>query len=167
MAARTLSSLLPKGSGMERIEPIQILLVEDSPDDVLLTQEALKDARIANEMNAVGDGVAAMQYLRGAEPFEERIAPDLVILDLNLPKKDGRQVLREIKEDPGLKQLPVIVMSTSGEAEDILGAYQDHVNAYIQKPVDFDEFIAVVRSLENFWLSIVRLPPRGDTNARA
>ena len=100
--------------------------------------------------------------MRGVGEYEGRAFPDLVILDLNLPKKDGREVLREIKQDEELKHLPVIVLSTSGEAEDVLGAYRSHVNAYVKKPVDFDEFIAVVRSLEQFWLTIVRLPSQVD-----
>ena len=142
------------------MRPVQILLVEDSPDDILLTEEALRDAKIANELSSVMDGEAALDYLRGVGEFENRIRPDLVILDLNLPKKDGRQVLREIKQDDSLKQIPVIVLSTSGAAEDILEAYDLHVNAYVQKPVDFDDFIRALRSIEDFWLSIVRLPGR-------
>lgn len=142
------------------MDPVQILLVEDSSDDILLTEEALADAKIANEMHAVMDGVAAMEYVRGRGEYADRKRPDLVILDLNLPKKDGREVLREIKEDDDLKHIPVIVLSTSGAAEDIADAYAHHVNAYIQKPIDFDDFIRAVRSLEEFWLSIVRLPTR-------
>ena len=144
------------------MRPVQILLVEDSADDILLTQEALRDAKIANELSCVMDGEAALDYLRGVGEFADRTRPDLVILDLNLPKKDGREVLREVKEDEGLRHIPVIVLSTSGAAEDILGAYNQHVNAYIQKPVDFDEFIRTIRSLEDFWLSIVQLPGRID-----
>ena len=140
--------------------PIQILLVEDSPDDILLTEEAFRDAKIANELHSVTDGEAAMEFLRGTGEFVGRQCPDVVILDLNLPKMDGREVLREIKQDDALKHIPVIVLSTSGAAEDILDAYGHHVNAYIQKPIDFDDFIRAVRSLEQFWLSIVRLPGR-------
>jgi two-component system, chemotaxis family, response regulator Rcp1 len=142
--------------------PVQILLVEDSPDDIMLTEEALKDAKIANELNAVTDGEAAMAYLRAEEPYTDRKLPALVILDLNLPKKDGREVLREIKSDDDLKQIPVVVLSTSAAAEDISLTYREHVNAYIQKPVDFDEFIRTVRTLEDFWLSIVKLPDNGN-----
>jgi CheY-like chemotaxis protein len=140
------------------MEPVQILLVEDNPDDIMLTEEALKDAKIANELNAVMDGEAALAYLRGEEPYSDRKLPALVILDLNLPKKDGREVLREIKADDDLKQIPVVVLSTSAAAEDINLTYRQHVNAYIQKPIDFDEFIRTVRTLEDFWLSIVKLP---------
>ncbi len=142
------------------MQPIQILLVEDSPDDIVLTEEALQDAKIANELHSVMDGEAAMDFLHGLGAYTERKRPDVVILDLNLPKKDGREVLREIKDDEELRRIPVIVLSTSGAAEDILDAYDHYVNAYIQKPIDFDEFIRTVRSLEEFWLSIVRLPSR-------
>ena len=142
------------------MRPVQILLIEDSPDDILLTEEALADAKIANELHSVMDGEAAMDFLHGRGDYEGQVTPDVVLLDLNLPKKDGRQVLREIKEDPRLKRIPVIVLSTSGAAEDVLNAYDHHVNAYVQKPIDFDEFIRAVRSLEDFWLSIVRLPNR-------
>jgi two-component system, chemotaxis family, response regulator Rcp1 len=144
------------------MEPVQILLVEDSPDDIMLTEEALKDAKIANELTAVTDGEAALAYLRAEPPFGDRKRPALVILDLNLPKMDGREVLREIKRDEDLKRIPVIVLSTSAADEDIDLTYREHVNAYIQKPVDFDEFIRTVRSLEDFWLSIVKLPVNGS-----
>ena len=143
-----------------RMKPVQILLVEDSPDDILLTEEALQDAKIANELHSVMDGVAAMDFLNGRGAYTQRQRPDVVILDLNLPKKNGREVLREIKEDENLRRIPVIVLSTSGATEDINHAYDHYVNAYIQKPIDFDEFIRAVRSLEEFWLSIVRLPDR-------
>lgn len=142
--------------------PVQILLVEDSADDILLTEEALGDAKVANELHVVRDGEAAMDYLGGTGELEARELPDIVILDLNLPKKNGRAVLREIKEEETLKQIPVIVLSASGAPEDVFDAYSHHANAYIQKPVDFDEFIRVVRALDEFWLSIVRLPGRTE-----
>lgn len=142
------------------MEAVQILLVEDNPDDILLTEEALVDARFANEMHSVMDGEAAIDFLHGRDGYEGRTCPDVVILDLNLPKKHGREVLREIKEDDRLKRIPVIVLSTSGAAEDVLGAYDLHVNAYVQKPIDFDDFIRTIRSFEEFWLSIARLPSR-------
>jgi CheY-like chemotaxis protein len=144
------------------MRPVQILLVEDSPDDILLTEEALSDAKIANDLHSVMDGEAAMAFLRREGEHADAPRPDLVILDLNLPRKDGREVLKEIREDPELTSLPVIVLSTSGAAEDIVGSYAKHVNAYIQKPVDFDEFLRVVRSMEEFWLSIVKLPSRAE-----
>ncbi len=140
-------------------QPIQILLVEDSPGDVRLTQEVLRDARIANELHVVGDGEEAMAFLRREGAYAGQARPDLVLLDLNLPRKDGREVLAEIKADPELKAVPVIVLTTSEAEHDILRSYQLAANAYISKPVDLGEFIAVVRSIENFWLTIVRLPP--------
>lgn len=144
------------------MRPVQILLVEDSPDDILLTEEALSDAKISNDLHSVMDGEAAMAFLRREGEHAEAPRPDLVILDLNLPKKDGREVLKEIREDAALTSLPVIVLSTSGSPEDIAGSYAQHVNAYVQKPVDFDEFLRVVRSMEEFWLSIVKLPSRTE-----
>jgi CheY-like chemotaxis protein len=140
--------------------PIQILLVEDSPGDVRLTQEVLRDARIANDLYVVGDGEQAMAFLRQEGEFARRPRPDLVLLDLNLPRKDGREVLADLNADPELKAIPVIVLTTSEAEEDILRSYQLAANAYITKPIDLNEFIAVVRSIENFWLSIVRLPPQ-------
>ena len=143
---------------MTRAEPIQILLVEDSPGDVRLTQEVLRDARIANQLHVVGDGEAAMAFLRREGEYADCPRPDLVLLDLNLPRKDGREVLAELHSDPELKVVPVIVLTTSEAEQDILHSYQLAANAYITKPIDLSEFIAVVRSIENFWLSIVRLP---------
>jgi CheY-like chemotaxis protein len=140
--------------------PIQILLVEDSPGDVRLTQEVLRDARIANDLYVVGDGEQAMAFLRQEGEFARRPRPDLVLLDLNLPRKDGREVLADLNADPELKAIPVIVLTTSEAEEDILRSYQLAANAYITKPIDLNEFIAVLRSIENFWLSIVRLPPQ-------
>jgi CheY-like chemotaxis protein len=139
-------------------EPIQILLVEDSPGDVRLTQEVLRDARIANDLHVVGDGEDAMAFLRRQDEFATSPRPDLVLLDLNLPRKDGREVLAEMHEDPDLKSVPVIVLTTSEAEQDILRSYRLSANAYITKPIDLNEFIAVVRSIETFWLSIVRLP---------
>jgi CheY-like chemotaxis protein len=156
----------PSGGGFN-VVPIQILLVEDSPSDVLLTQEALAEAKIANELHVVSDGEAAMSFLRRQGEYAGRPRPDLVVLDLNLPRKDGREVLSEMKADDDLKQIPVIVLSTSGTDEDVTAAYRDHVNAYVQKPIDFDQFTKTVRSIEAFWLSIVKLPPNssGDRTA--
>jgi CheY-like chemotaxis protein len=138
--------------------PIQILLVEDSPGDVRLTQEVLRDARIANDLHVVGDGEQAMAFLRRQGEYASQPRPDLVLLDLNLPRKDGREVLADINADPELKAVPVIVLTTSEAEQDILRSYQLAANAYITKPIDLNEFIAVVRSIETFWLSIVRLP---------
>jgi two-component system, chemotaxis family, response regulator Rcp1 len=139
--------------------PIQILLVEDSPGDVRLTQEVLRDAKIANDLYIVGDGEQAMAFLRQTGEFAGHPHPDLVLLDLNLPRKDGREVLAEMNGDDGLHSVPVIVLTTSAAEHDILRSYQLSANAYITKPIDLNEFITVVRSIETFWLSIVRLPP--------
>ncbi|HLB70067.1 MAG: response regulator [Candidatus Methanoperedens sp.] len=136
----------------------EILLVEDNPGDVRLTIEAFKESKIRNSLHVAGDGVEALAYLRREGMYSDAPRPDLILLDLNLPKKDGRQVLKEIKEDPVLKRIPVAVMTTSKAEEDIIRSYDLHANCYISKPIDLDQFISVVRSLENFWFSIVTLP---------
>jgi two-component system, chemotaxis family, response regulator Rcp1 len=138
--------------------PIEVLLVEDNPGDVRLTREVLREGRIRNTLNVVGDGVEALRFLRREEPYADAPAQDLILLDLNLPKKDGREVLAEIKSDPVLRRIPVVVLTTSAAEADILKAYDLHANCYITKPVDLDQFITVIRSIEDFWLSIVRLP---------
>lgn len=140
------------------IKPVDILLVEDSPTDVLLAQEALDQATLRNTLHVVSDGVEAMQFLRREAPFENAIRPDLILLDLNLPRKDGREVLGEIKSDPVLKRIPVVVLTTSQAEEDILKAYGLHANCYVPKPVDFEQFNNVVRAIESFWFSVVLLP---------
>ena len=137
----------------------QVLLVEDSPEDVLLTREALKDAKVANELHVVKDGNEAMAFLRRDASYEQAPRPDLVLLDLGLPRKDGREVLAEIKADAELQQIPVVVLTTSVTDEDVLGAYQTHANAYVRKPVNLDRFIEVVQQIDSFWLGIVTLPP--------
>lgn len=139
-------------------KPIQILLVEDSPGDVRLTRETLKDAKVLNHLNVVGDGEEAMAFLRRDAPHADAPRPDLILLDLNLPKKDGREVLAEIKSDSQLRRIPVVVLTTSAAEQDILESYDLHANCYITKPVDLDQWITVVRSIENFWLTIVKLP---------
>ncbi|HWI04784.1 MAG TPA: response regulator [Acidimicrobiales bacterium] len=141
--------------------PIQILLVEDSPGDVSLTRHALKQAKVANELNVVADGEEAMAYLRQEAPYEEATRPELVLLDLNLPRKDGREVLAEMKQDADLSTIPVVVLTTSSDETDVLKAYQLHANSYVTKPVELDKFLEAVRSIEGFWLSIVRLPGLG------
>jgi chemotaxis family two-component system response regulator Rcp1 len=138
--------------------PIEILLVEDSPGDVRLTREALADAKVRNNLTVCSDGVEALRCLRQEGNFRGTGKPDLILLDLNLPKKDGRQVLEEIKDDPELRRIPVVVLTTSKADEDILRSYDLHANCYISKPVDLDRFIEVVRSIEDFWLTIVKLP---------
>ena len=138
--------------------PIEILLVEDSPGDVRLTKEALREGKIRNHLSVVTDGVAALAFLRREGRYANAPRPDVVLLDLNLPKKDGREVLTEIKADPRLRRIPVVVLTTSSNEEDILRAYDLHANCYITKPVDLDQFISVVQSIESFWLTIVTLP---------
>jgi CheY-like chemotaxis protein len=141
--------------------PIQILLVEDNPGDVRLTREVLKDGRIHNELNVVVDGVEALAFLRREGEYADAGLQDLVLLDLNLPKKDGREVLKEMKADPALRRIPVIILTSSSAELDVQSAYDLGANCYITKPVDFDQFVTVVRSIEDFWLAIVRLPRDG------
>lgn len=141
------------------LRAIRILLVEDSPGDVLLTKEALREAKVATDLSVVGDGEAAMAFLRREGEHAEAPRPDLVLLDLNLPRKDGREVLEEVKNDPDLKRIPVIVLTTSSAEEDIVAAYDQHANSYIRKPVDLDKFLRVVRSIEDYWVGFVALPP--------
>jgi two-component system, chemotaxis family, response regulator Rcp1 len=140
---------------------IEILLVEDNPGDVRLTQEVLRDGRIHNKLNVVGDGVEALACLRREGAYADMPQQDLILLDLNLPKMDGRQVLAEIKSDPELRKIPVVVLTTSAAEADVMSAYDLHANCYITKPVDLGQFEEVVRSIEDFWLAIVRLP-KGD-----
>jgi two-component system, chemotaxis family, response regulator Rcp1 len=140
-------------------EPIEILLVEDNPADVRLTQEGLRDSKVRNNLHVVGDGEEALAFLRHEAQYAEVRRPDLILLDLNLPKKDGREVLKEIKADPELRRIPVVVLTTSAGEEDVLRAYNLQAACYITKPVDLDQFIKVVHSIENFWMTIVKLPP--------
>ena len=141
-----------------RGEPIEILLVEDSPDDAALTIDALRDGRVHNRISVVDDGVEAMAFLRRQGIHSNAPRPDLVLLDLNLPRKSGREVLAEIKQDPELRRIPVVVMTSSDDEKDILAAYNLYVNCYITKPVDLDQFITVVKTIEHFWFSVVKLP---------
>jgi len=141
--------------------PIEILLVEDNPGDVRLVREVFKDAKVANNISVAEDGVEAMAFLRKEGKFADSVRPDLVLLDLNLPKKDGREVLTEIKTDDALKRIPVIVLTTSSAEEDIMKSYSAYANSYITKPINLSQFIEVVRSIEDFWLTIVKLPPNG------
>ncbi|MBL6935781.1 MAG: response regulator [Alphaproteobacteria bacterium] len=136
----------------------EILLVEDNPGDVRLTQEALRESKVLNNLHVVGDGLQAMAFLRREGDHAEAPCPDVIFLDLNLPKMDGREVLAEIKSDPDLKRIPVVVITSSEAEKDIIQTYDLHVNCYVTKPVDFDQFINVVHSINNFWLSIVKLP---------
>lgn len=143
-----------------RTNPIKILLVEDNPGDVRLIKEVFKDAKIFNAMQIAYDGETAMKILRKQGEYNECATPDMILLDLNLPKKDGREVLREVKNDDDLKCIPVVILTTSNAEEDLIETYKMNANCYITKPVDLDQFINVVKSIENFWLSIVKLPTR-------
>lgn len=138
--------------------PVEILLVEDNPGDVRLTREALKEAKVSNSLNVVGDGVEAMAFLRREGSYATAPRPDIVLLDLNLPRRDGREVLAEVKADPVLRSIPVVILTTSKAEEDILKTYDLHANCFVTKPVDFDQFIKVIQTIEGFWLSIVQLP---------
>ncbi len=145
-------------SKLERGRTIEILLVEDSPGDVRLTKEALKEGKVLNILNVVEDGLEAMAFLRKEGEYTKVLRPDLILLDLNLPKKDGREVLDEIKSDKNLKRIPVVVLTTSQAEQDIIKSYNLGVNCYITKPVDLDQFINVIKSIEEFWLKVVTLP---------
>ena len=145
---------------MKKETPVEILLIEDSPSDAALTMEALQSSRILNKITRVVDGIEAMEYLKQQGKFANAPRPDLIMLDLNLPKKDGREILRELKSDPSLKLLPIIVLTTSKADKDIAQSYQLNANCYITKPVDFPHFIEVVESIEQFWLTVVTLPRR-------
>ena len=138
--------------------PVNILLVEDNPGDVRLTQEAFREGNIAVNLEVARDGVEAIAYLRKQAPFNDVVTPDLILLDLNLPKRDGREVLAEIKVDPDLKRIPVVVLTTSNAEADILKSYNLHVNCYLNKPVDFDRFFEIVQKIEDFWLTTAILP---------
>lgn len=140
-------------------EPIEILLVEDNPGDARLTREALKDSKIHNNLYIVEDGVEALEFLRRQGPFANAPRPDIILLDLNLPRMDGREVLRAIKDDEMLRRIPVVVVTTSDDDRDILMTYDLHANCYITKPVDVRRFIEIVHNIEDFWFSIVKLPP--------
>jgi chemotaxis family two-component system response regulator Rcp1 len=138
--------------------PIEILLVEDNLGDVRLTKEALKDSKILNILNVVRNGEQALDYLRKSNEYTDAVRPDLILLDLNLPKKNGQEVLAEIKTDPDLKRIPVVILTTSKAERDILQSYNLHANCYIIKPVNFEDFTTVIRSIENFWFTVVKLP---------
>jgi CheY-like chemotaxis protein len=144
----------------EHCRPIEILLVEDNPGDVRLTQEALREGKVRNHLHVAADGVEAMAFLRREGQHAQAPQPDLILLDLNLPKKGGREVLAEIKEDPDLRRIPVVILTVSKAEEDVLKSYNLHANCYITKPVNLDQFLEVVKSIEDFWLTVVLLPPR-------
>jgi len=143
--------------------PVEILLVEDNPGDARLAMEALKDAKVRNKLHWVKDGVQAMEFLRREGEYSHAPTPGVVLLDLNLPRKDGREVLVEIKSDEDLRRIPVVILTISADEEDILRSYDAHANCYITKPLDLDRFMQVMKSIEDFWLEIVKLPPKGAT----
>lgn len=138
--------------------PVEILLVEDNPGDVRLTQEALREAKVRNNLHVVQDGEAALNFLYRKDGFSNAPRPDIILLDLNLPKKNGQEVLAEIKADPCLRRIPVVILTTSKAEEDILKSYDLHANCYVTKPVDFEQFIRVIQSIQEFWLTVVKLP---------
>jgi CheY-like chemotaxis protein len=146
--------------GGDAMMPIEVLVVEDDPGDVLLMREALEESKFLNALNVVSNGIDAMAYLHQEPPYAQESRPDLVLLDLNLPKKDGREVLAEIKQDPRLRSIPVVVLTTSNADSDILRSYDLHANLYVTKPVDIGRFMEVVQAIDEFFLTVVRLPPR-------
>jgi len=141
------------------MRPIEILLVEDNPGDARLTLEALSMSKVKNSLHRVADGEQAMEFLRRQGGFAEVPTPDLILLDLNLPRRDGREVLEDIKSDPGLKHIPVVILTSSQADEDIIGSYQRHANCFITKPVDLEQLTTVVQGIEQFWFALVKLPP--------
>ena len=146
----------------EHAKTVEILLVEDNQGDARLAELALKESKVLNNVYLVKDGVEAMEYLHKQGRYSKSVHPDLILLDLNLPKKDGREVLAEIKSDPNLKRIPVVSLTASKAEEDILKTYNLHANCYVTKPLDLDQFLRVVKSIEEFWFTIVKLPPDGD-----
>jgi len=143
----------------QKAQPIEILLVEDNPGDIRLAQEALKEGRVLNNLNVVMDGVEALAFLNKKGKYSDVSRPDLILLDLNLPKKSGHEVLKEIKNTPHLKRIPVVILTTSNEEADIINTYDHHANCYITKPVDLDQFINTIKAIEDFFLTVVKLPP--------
>ncbi len=147
---------IPRGS----CRPIEILLVEDNPGDVRLTKEALKEGKVMNVLNIVENGEEALAYLRRQGAYAQTTRPDLILLDLNLPRKSGQEVLEEIKEDPDLRRIPVVILTVSEAEQDIIKSYNLHANCYITKPVNLEQFMEVIKNIEDFWLTVVMLPPR-------
>jgi CheY-like chemotaxis protein len=140
--------------------PIEVLLVEDDPGDVLMTREAFEEHKVRNRLSVVSDGAEALAYVRREGEFADATRPDLILLDLNLPKRDGREVLKELKADPDLREIPIVVLTTSSAESDVLASYQLHANAYVTKPVDFERFILAVKQIDDFFISLVKLPRR-------
>ncbi len=150
---------------MTDVQPIEVLLVEDDPGDVLMTREAFQDYKVANNLTVLTNGEDAIAYLRKQGQYADATTPDLVLLDLNLPRRDGREVLRDVKSDPALRRIPVVVLTTSDAEEDVLATYDLHANAYVRKPVDFEQFVAAVRAIDDFFITVVRLPARPEGSA--
>ena len=148
----------------DNVRPIEILLIEDNPGDADLAREALETSKLYNSLHVVGDGEEAMAFLQNQGEYADAPHPDLILLDLNLPKKDGREVLEEVKADGALRRVPVVVLTTSSDEQDILKSYNLHANCYITKPIDLEQFTRVVQSIQDFWFSIVVLPPNGKKN---
>ena len=145
------------------MKPIEILLVEDNEGDVRLTREALKDSKVMNNVHHVVDGIEALDYLYHRGKYQDSVRPDLILLDLNLPRKDGKEVLAEIKRDDQLKKIPTVALTISSDEQDILKTYNLHVNCFITKPIDFEQFLKVIHSIEDFWLTVVKLPPNNES----
>jgi chemotaxis family two-component system response regulator Rcp1 len=141
-------------------DPVEILLAEDNPGDVRLTEKALEEGKLLNNLHVVNNGVKALEFLRQDGEYEDAPKPDLMLLDLNMPRKDGTDVLSEMKEDPELKRIPVVVLTSSEAEEDIVKSYDLHANAYLSKPIDFDGFLDIVERIEDFWLTVVKMPPK-------
>lgn len=161
MAKQNILLKITKGMKNENdLRIIDILLVEDNPGDIRLTQEVLKDGKIKNKLSVVTDGEEAILFLKKIGKYKNVSTPDLILLDLNLPKKDGREVLIEVKKDPNFSSIPVVILTTSDDERDIISSYVSHANAFITKPVDFNQFVTVVRAIEDFWLTIVKLPKK-------
>jgi CheY-like chemotaxis protein len=149
-----------------QVRPAEILMVEDNPGDVRLMREALRESKIINQLRAVSDGLEALAFLRKQGSYANASRPDLILLDLNLPRKDGREVLSEIKADPDLRRIPVVIVTSSKAEEDILRSYNHYANCYITKPLDLEKFVEVVQAIQDFWISIVKLPPKESTEGR-
>ncbi|HEY3725170.1 MAG TPA: response regulator [Acidimicrobiia bacterium] len=153
----------PTSGGERRVnpkgQPVEILLVEDDPGDVMITREALESSKVSNHLSVVSNGEEALAFLRQEPPFADAVRPGLILLDLNLPRLDGREVLASVKADPGLRRIPVVILTTSSADEDIVRSYDLHANAYVTKPVDFDQFMSAVRQIDEFFVTIVTLPP--------
>ncbi len=147
-------------TSIDQLKPANVLLVEDNEDDVELTLEALEDSRVRMEIHVVSNGMSAMAFLRRENGYTDKPRPDLILLDLNLPLMDGREVLKKIREDPDLTDIPIVVLTTSEDEEDILKAYKLHANCYISKPVDFSQFTEIIKQIDGFWLQLVKLPRR-------